>query len=97
MAPDNATQLDPQFRALADYIVAELRRELITSKNPSAPAPEFLNFKQAAAYLGISEAGLRLRCHRGVGPMQHRIGRNVRFKREALEAFAKCSGGADAE
>jgi predicted DNA-binding transcriptional regulator AlpA len=49
----------------------------------------FLNRKQAAQFLNISEAWIRKQERLGRGPARVRLGKCVRYSREALAAFAR--------
>jgi excisionase family DNA binding protein len=52
--------------------------------------PDTLNSKQAARYLGVSEASLRLWRSEGRGPCHFRAGEKlVRYRRADLDAWIK--------
>ncbi len=46
---------------------------------------EWLDSKQAAEYLCISEENLRVKVSRGQIPVDGKLGRNLRFRREKLD------------
>ncbi len=48
---------------------------------------DLMTTKEAAHYLGTSEGTLPIWRHRGVGPEFVRIGRNIRYRRSALDDF----------
>tara|TARA_Y100001936_G_C16043325_1_gene653038 strand:- start:1422 stop:1631 length:210 start_codon:yes stop_codon:yes gene_type:complete len=47
----------------------------------------WLNSKEAAEYLRISENNLRVKVSRGEIPVQGRLGRCLRFRRDELDKF----------
>ncbi len=50
--------------------------------------PEYLNTRQAAAYLGVSRQFLEIARHRGAGgPEYVKLARLVRYRRLDLDAF----------
>lgn len=51
----------------------------------------WLNTKEAAEYLRISENNLRAKVSRGEVPYQGRLGKNLRFRRDALDKFLEAS------
>lgn len=52
---------------------------------------EWLNTKEAAQYLRISEANLRVKVSRGLIPISGRLGRSLRFRREELDNLIRSS------
>ncbi|MBC97010.1 MAG: hypothetical protein CME63_04635 [Halobacteriovoraceae bacterium] len=48
---------------------------------------EWLDFKSAAKYLGITENNLRIRVHRGQMTPSGRLGKLLKFKREDLDNY----------
>lgn len=46
---------------------------------------EWLNSKEAAEYLRISESNLRTKISRGEIPVDGRLGRTLRFRRDSLD------------
>ena len=50
---------------------------------------EWLTTKEAAGYLRISPANLRVRVNRGEIPVDGRLGRLLRFRRERLDELLK--------
>jgi len=51
----------------------------------------WLNSKEAAEYLRISENNLRVKVSRGDIPVHGRLGRSLRFRREELDNLLKSS------
>lgn len=51
----------------------------------------WLNSKEAAEYLRISENNLRTKVSRGEVPVSGRLGRSLRFKREELDRLLESS------
>jgi excisionase family DNA binding protein len=45
----------------------------------------WLNSKEAADYLRISEDNLRSKVHKGIIPVHGRLGRSLRFRRDLLD------------
>lgn len=83
--------LDPQFDALAEKIAARVISKIYTNRPPVAP--EWLNFDQAAAYLGYTTTkALRDRCSKEDPPPSYKLGRLRRFKRDELDEWVRNEG-----
>ena len=50
-------------------------------------SPEYLNTPEAAAYLRCSKQLLEIARHRREGPPYHKLGRAVRYRKSALDAW----------
>lgn len=56
---------------------------------PATVQAEFLSRKQASQFLNISEAWIRKMERAGAGPERVRLGKCVRYTRDALNSFAR--------
>lgn len=90
----------PAFLDLAPLIepiaarVAELLREQAQVPPPPTQAqspdvPTWMTSREAAALLRVKPATLEIWRMKGKGPTVHRIGRNVRYRRAEVDAFAR--------
>lgn len=67
---------------------SELARALVPAAQAPAPAPaEYLTTNEAAALLGVSAGHLKALRARDDGPIPHRIGRAVRYRRSEVEVW----------
>ncbi|GMV70290.1 MAG: hypothetical protein AMXMBFR77_01290 [Phycisphaerales bacterium] len=66
-------------KAAEQAVAAILRRGL--------PAQEYMDTRQAAAYLGLSTQRLEIWRCRGGGPVYHKMDNAVRYKRSELDDF----------
>jgi len=53
----------------------------------TAPVPEVMNTEEAARYLGMSTQWLEVSRVKGTGPRFCRLGRAIRYRREALDEW----------
>ncbi len=51
--------------------------------------PELLTIKEAAAYLQVSEETLRKWRAQGAGPPVAKLGRHLRYRKDALDQWVK--------
>jgi len=69
--------------------LAAIVRQAVHEALRDAPAPAYLTRRQACQYLNVSMATLERAAFHGGGPAFVRIGKAVRYSREALDAWAK--------
>lgn len=94
-----ASPLEDAFAALArelkrdrDAQTAEIKAHIdarLSACEPASATPEFVNSKQAARILGVSNSSMEGWRARGVGPVYCKIGAAVRYSRADIEAFAQ--------
>jgi len=82
-----AEQLAPHLAEHLRPLLTELLAQSATPQSKTAAAPEYLNTKQCAAYLGMSVSSMEGWRTRGVGPAFSRIGTSVRYAKSDVDAF----------
>ena len=81
-----------QTDALAEKVACIVTPRIISALSESRPpvAPEWLNMRQAAAYLGYTtEKAFRDRCSKQSPPPSCKLGRLRRFNRTELDAWLR--------
>jgi predicted DNA-binding transcriptional regulator AlpA len=87
-----STRRNIQFDALAEKIARIVAPRIVSALSDSKPpvAPDWLNFDQAAAYLGYSTTkAFRDRCSKSEPPPSHKLGRLRRFNRDELDNWVR--------
>jgi len=90
-----STRRNFHFDILAEKIARIVAPRVVSALSDSKPpvAPDWLNFDQAAAYLGYSTTkAFRDRCSKPNPPPSYKIGRLRRFRRCDLDSWL--TGGA---
>lgn len=83
--------IDPKLLAHAEVVAALVVSKLHASRPPVAP--DWLNFDQAAAYLGYTTTkAFRDRCSRPNPPPSHKLGNLRRFNRAELDDWVRRGG-----
>lgn len=89
------SDLKLQYDRLAENVARIVAPRVVAAIYANRPkiAPEWLNFDQAAAYLGYTTTkAFRDRCSKPCPPPSHKLGRLRRFNRVELDAWLR--GGA---
>lgn len=76
----NKTEIQSIAQHIVNAAIERYRKEVM-------PAPEYLNTKQAAAYLSLSTQRLEIWRVQGGGPPYHKLCHAVRYKKSELDAF----------